>query len=207
MSKKLLKVLITIIICFILIFVLILKTKTKNIDTIQYDDKTYTLLEYNMDIFTYNHNSNKYYEEDKIYTVYHDKWDVIYCGGDLFILDKQIKNATKYYTDDKNYDWYIIFDVDDLQVRKSISIDEEELEYLYDLENAKKEKTITFDEIDMFADILKVSKDGLVQAVTVLAQVDNVWYYKTEIMTSDDKEYVVKLSDSLNKKINDLNKK
>lgn len=54
----------------------------------------------------------------------------------------------------------------------------------------------------MFADIMKVSKDGLVQGITTLARVDGDWYYKTEKMTEDDKEYVVGIGDTLNKKIN-----
>ena len=157
-----------------------------------------------MDIFTYNHNSNNYYEEDIIHPVIHIKWDTIYFNGDLFILDKQVKKATKYYADDKNYDWYIVFDNEDSEVKKSISISKNELSYLYNMEEIERKNTITFDEIDKFADILKVSKDGLVQAIVTLAQVDDHWYYKTEIMTDDDREYVVKIIDSLNTKINNL---
>lgn len=56
----------------------------------------------------------------------------------------------------------------------------------------------------MFADILKISKDGLVQGIVTLAQVDGKWYYKTEIMTDDDREYVIKIKESLNEKINKI---
>ena len=38
----------------------------------------------------------------------------------------------------------------------------------------------------MFCDIVKISKDGLVQGLIVLAKVDDNWYYKTEVMTDDD---------------------
>ncbi len=204
MSKNLIKILIAII-CFVIILVVFdIIQKNKNIDTIRYNGKTYVLLEYNMDIFTYYHNSNNYYEEDIIHPVFHNKWNIVYFNGDLFVLNKQVKNAIKYYSNDKNYDWYVVFDSEDLQARKNISISEQELSDLYNLETAKREYTITFDEIDCFADILKVSKDGLVQAIIVLAKVDDVWYYKTEIMTDDDREYVVKITDSLNDKINNL---
>ena len=80
----------------------------------------------------------------------------------------------------------------------------DEFEYLYNIEEKKQRTTITFDEIDRFGDILKISKDGLIQAIVTLVQNDGIWYYKTEIMTDDDKEYVIKVSDSLIKKINDL---
>ena len=115
-----------------------------------------------------------------------------------------MKKAIKYYTNDDNYDWYIAFDDGDNIYKKSISIDKEDLFYLYNIEDNKDKLTITFDDIDMFADILKISKDGLTQGIVTLALVEGNWYYKTETMTDDDREYVVKMSDSLNKKINDL---
>ena len=85
MNKNLIKILISVlcIAIIVLIFVVMIK-RNKNIDTILYEGKTYVLLEYNMDIFTYNHNSNKYYEEDIVHLIYHKKWDVVYFNGDLF---------------------------------------------------------------------------------------------------------------------------
>ena len=198
---------IIIIVIFVFLFAFIFNILQKNNsykETIKYKGKEYVLLEYNMDIFTYNHNSNSYYEEDMIYEVINKKWDVIYFNGDLFILDNYIDEAINYYSDDKNYDWYIIFDEEDEEIKKSISISEKELIYLYDIENKERNTTIIFDDIDKFADILKISKDGLVQAIITLVQVDGVWFYKTEIMTDDDREYVIKLSNSLNEKINNL---
>lgn len=207
MKKKLVKIFILVISLVILLVLFLVMNKNNDTDTIKYDGKNYVLLEYNMDVFTYNHNSNSYYEEDIIHPISHNKWDVVYFNGDLFVLKNEISDAEKYYANDKNYDWYIVFDNEDEMIKKSVSISEKERSDLYNLETAKKSRTITFNDIDMFADILKVSKDGLVQAVIVLAQVDNDWYYKTEIITDDDKEYVVKISDSLNNKINDLMRK
>jgi hypothetical protein len=119
-------------------------------------------------------------------------------------LDKQVNEATKYYSNDDNYEWFIVFDIEDNELKKGISINEKELDSLYNLDNEKRGKTIVFDDIEMFADVLKVSKDGFVQGVTTIAMVDGNWYYKTEVMTDDDREYVIKLSDSLSEKINDL---
>ena len=203
MKKKIIKVLIVVIVV-VIFSVFILIQKNNRLDTIKYNGKNYVLLEYNMDIFTYNHNSNHYYEVDMIHPVVHNKWDTIYFNGDLFIVDKQVKKATRYYSDDKNYDWYIVFDIEDNEVKKSISINNDELSYLYKMDKIERNETIVFEQIDMFADILKVSKDGLVQAVVTLAQVDNYWYYKTENMTEDDREYVIKITESLNEKINNL---
>lgn len=109
-------------------------------DTITYKGNTYGLLEYNMDIFTYNYNSNNYLEEDVIHSINHNKWNIVYFNGDLFILDKQVKKANNYYSNDKNYEWFIVFDYGDSEVRKPISINSDEIAYLYNIEDVKKRK-------------------------------------------------------------------
>ena len=111
----------------------------------------------------------------------------MYFNGDLFVLDKQVDSAIKYYSNDDNYNWYVDFDIDDEIIRKDILLSKEDIKYLYKLEDAKKSKTIVFDDINMFCDIVKISKDGLVQGLIVLAKVDDNWYYKTEVMTDDDR--------------------
>ena len=196
-----------VVILFILIIVIFgiffIKDDT---ETIKYKNKTYVLLEYNMDIFTYNFNNseNQHLEVDAIHPIKHDRWDIIYFNGDLFVLDKQIKEAKKYYSNDKNYDWYIDFDYEDEIIRKTIFLSKDEISELYKLEKAKRNKTIVFDDIDMFCDIVKISKDGIVQGLIVFAKVDNNWYYKTEVMNENDREYVIKLSKPINEKINNL---
>ena len=94
---------------FISVVLTIFKDK-EELDTITYKNNTYVLLEYNMDIFNYDLNKNNYYEEDIIHPIPNKKWNVVYFDGDLFILDKQVKEATKYYQDDNNYEWYFIVD-------------------------------------------------------------------------------------------------
>ena len=194
---------ILIILTLLLIMSLLIKKNNYN-DTIKYENKTYILLEYNMDIFTYYFNSNNYYETDIIHPIYHNKWNIIYFNGDLFVLDKQIRKVTNYYKNDKNYDWYISFDEDDSEIRKSVSINKDELMHLYNIENEERNDTITFSEIEKFASILKISKDSLVQGIITLVQVKEYWYYNTEIMTDDDTEYENKIPKSLNDKINNL---
>lgn len=202
--KKIIIIFITVLIIFGFGILILFSNKNKEVDFVEFGGKRYILLEYNMDIFTYYHNSNVFLEEDEICKIEHDKYDVVYFNGDLYIFDKQVSDATKYYSNDKNYDWYIVFDKDDNEIKKSISIEDSELEHLYNIENNKKKDTIVFDDIEMFSSIQKVSKDGLVQGTVTLARINNDWYYKTEIMTDDDREYVIKLEDSLNDKINDL---
>ena len=67
-----------------------------------------------------NVKSVEYLEEEKIHVIKHDKWKVIYLDGDLFILDKQVNEATKYYSNDDNYEWFIVFDIEDNELTLSV---------------------------------------------------------------------------------------
>ena len=203
--KKTMKIIIPLIlIVFLLTISILITDNNKYKDTITYKGKTYELLEHNMDIFTYFYNSNTYLEEDKIHKVSHNKWDILYFNGDLFVLDKQVKKTTKYYQDDKNYNWFITYERDDLLIEKEINLTKKELDYLYNIESIKKEQTMTFDDIKQFIDIEKVSKDNLIKGRTNFVNYQDSFYWKTEIMTDDDREYVIKLPKSLNDKINNL---
>lgn len=200
--KKIMKIIIPLIlIVFLLTISILITDNNKYKDTITYKGKTYELLEHNMDIFTYFYNSNTYLEEDKIHKVSHNKWDILYFNGDLFVLDKQVKKVTKYYQDDKNYNWFITYERDDLLIEKEINLTKKELDYLYNIESIKKEQTMTFDDIKQFVDIEKVSKDNLIKGRTNFVNYQDSFYWKTEIMTDDDREYIIKLPESINNKI------
>ena len=173
---------------FCIIAVFIEKINDDNVNTIKYKGDSYVLLEYNEDIFTYNYNGNEYLEVDEIHELKHDKWKVIYQEGDLLFLDEDIKEATKYYTNDDNYDWFIVFNSGETELKKVISITDEELVVLNNLDRVKAEKTILFEDIELFADILKISKDGFVQGITTVALVEGNWYYKTEVMADDTRK-------------------
>lgn len=186
------------------LIVFIARANSYSGDTVSYKGKTYVTLQYNMDIFTYYFNSNEYYDEETVQPVPHDKWDVVYFFGDLYVHEKQAREAEKYYANDDNYEWFVVFDEDDTVRKVPLPISEEELEYLYNIEAMPRSETMTFDEIKQFADIVKISDDGLVYAITTLAQYKDAWYWKTEIIddTRDDNaEYVIKLPDSLCEKI------
>lgn len=200
MKKQLFKVLIILVFIILVILFFLIKDNNQFRDAITYKGKTYVLLEYNMEIFTYHFNRNDYFEVDIIHPVFHNKWDIVYFNGDLYILDSQIKRATEYYSNDKNYNWFIVFD-DEYEKKIPISINKEELEYLYKLESIEKKQIMTFDDIKQFSNIVKESEDGLVKALIDLVHYEDSWYWKSEIMTDDDKEYIIKLPDSLSNKI------
>lgn len=205
MNKNIIKILVTIVGFILGIIVLVVMVeKNKMIDTIKYNGKTYVLLEYNMDIFNYDLNQNNYYEEDVIHPVSNKKWNIVYFNGDLFILDKQVKEATKYYQDDNNYEWYFIVDEEEKEKEFSISINNEELKYIYDMDNMKKTTSLTFNAIEKMGTLKKVSKDGFISAIICLANYNDSWYYRTEIMNDYDEEYIIVLPETLNKKIDKL---
>ncbi len=173
-------------------------------DTVTYNGKTYVLLEYNADIFTYSFNSNDYMEIDAIHPISSEKWDAVYFNGDIFIAETQVEKATKYYADDKNYCWFVTVEKDDREITKPLSVSTEELEFLYNMENIKRQKTIVFDDIKHFASIVKKSGDGFIFALTTIVHCDNSWYWKTEVMTEDDREYVIPLPETLCQKLFDV---
>ena len=187
----------------VLSIILMIINKEPNLDTVKYKDKTYYLLEYNQDVFTYNFYYNDYLEEELVQPIEHDKWDIVYLDGDLFLPRDEVKKATEYYSDDKNYDLFIIIEKDDTDTIIPLTITKEEIEFIYDLDNKERKETMVFDDIEMFADITKISKDKTIFALISLARVDKTWYWKTESMTDDDQEYIIKLPESLNNKINE----
>lgn len=201
MKKKMLGFKVVVIIAILVIVGSVLLNK-KDLETIEYEGETYVYLEYRNDMFVYDYLSDDNFEVEEIYPIKIGEWDGIYSEGDLFIVKDQIKDAANYYSDDENYSWYFILEEDDTEKEYGILLDEKEKEYLYDLDDKKKEVTITFDDIKYFGSIKKVSKDGVISGVITLVNVDNKWYWKSEVMKDDSNEYVIALPESLNKKLN-----
>lgn len=189
----------------ILISIVFIFSKNDNIDEIKYNGKIYTYLECKGDIFTYffNNRNNDYYDPEIIYPVKHKKYDVIYFDGDLFVSKNNSRKAIKYYKDDDNYNWYFVLDTEDEEIEKKIEISREELKYLNNIEDIKKEFSIPFKKIEKMGSLKKLSKDKFIVGRTSLAYYNGFWYWKTEIMDDNDYEYIIKLPESLNKKIND----
>lgn len=208
LRKKRIIIFALIIVILVSSVVLLLKKENDNlIDTISYQGKTYVYLEYNADIFTYYYNSDDYYEVDVIYPISHDKWDMIYLEDDIFVLDKEVSEAKKYYADDSNYDWFFIVEDNEVETEFSISVSDEELKYLYNMENMKREETMLFTDIKKFGTLKKTSKDGFISSIITLAYYKDSWYWRTEIIDDskeNDPEYVIKLPESLNNKISKL---
>ena len=200
-----------IIVGLILIIFIIFVVNKKSVfsDTINYNKKKYVYLEINNDVFYYQfyNNDNYYLEVDKISKINHDKWDMIYLSGDLFVYEKDVKKALEYYKDDNNYKWTVIIEEDEIEYEFPILIGDDELKYLYNIESIEKEETMLFEEIEKFGTIKKVSKDKMVYSIMCLAKFNDNWYYRTSIIditNENDPEYVIRLPESLNNKIKEL---
>lgn len=201
--KKIIIILTIFVVCMVL-FCFFIKDKSYE-DSISYKGKKYIYLEYNMDIFNYNFNnsSNTYYEIDEIHPISHDKWDMIYFDGDLFVYEKEVNDAIKYYSNDDNYNFSFVLDDGDEERDFSIVVSDSELDYIYDMEDEKNKDLLLFEDIEKMGSIVKMSKDNTVYALITLAYHNKNWYWRSEIMNGDY-EYVVMLPSSLNDKINKL---
>ena len=170
-------------------------------DEILYNSKKYIYLDYKEDIFYYYYNNIMTYEEDTTIPVEHSKWNFVFSNEDLFVLKKHYKEASKYYKDDKNYTWQVTIEEDNKEITKELKLSQHEINQLYDIETQEKE-TIIFEDIEKFASIQKISKDKMITGIITIIYYKNSWYYKTEIMTEDDREYIIKLPNTITNKIN-----
>lgn len=175
-------------------------------DTVNYEGRTYIYLECNEDIFYYDLNVSTYLEEDIIHPIPSETWDVVYYNGNVFILDSDLQNAKAYYGDDSNYEWSVEIDSTDSEdiYTYPLSVSADELEVIYGFEDAEKDTTLLFDEMEKFAMLKKTSADGLICASISLACYDGAWYYRSEVIDEQQEgwpEYVYKLPNGLNEQI------
>lgn len=174
------------------------------VDTITYKNEQYILLEYNADIFYYDYNSTTECEEDVIYPVVHPKWKMAYVNGDLFVHEEDKEVAETYYSDDNNYEWYIVIDEDEGEKKIPISMSEQDVEYIYQMDDLEKDQSLLFDDIEKFASLEKSSKDGIIYARISLAYYQEKWYWRTETIDEDKDgwpEYVFELPKEITEQI------
>lgn len=183
---------------FILVILIVLVPKKDYSDVIHYNKKSYVLLDYRTDLFTYYPYLNCQCVENELHPINHDIFDFIDNEGDVYVSKKQYKKAINYYHNDQNYDWFI---VDEDGLKQKISLTDEELTYIYNLNSMQSTKTMTFDDIQQFIDLVKISKDNFLKGTINFVYDGQAFYYKTEIMNDNDEELMIELSDSLNKKL------
>ena len=80
-------------------------------DEMSHEGKTYRYLRFPGDIFYYDLRESVSYEEDTVLPIPHEKWDLAYREGDLFVETSQWDAAVADYAEDDNYEWSIWIDM------------------------------------------------------------------------------------------------
>lgn len=179
-----------------------------NTDKLEYEGKTYSCLEYPADIFYYDLKACMEFDIDEIYSIDAGEWDMIYHSGDVYCCRGDYREASRYYNNHENYDWFVVIETEDEENIYPVSLLEEDFEYIQHIEDEEKEISIFFDEIENMGSLIKVSKDGVIQGTTSLAEYKGEWYWRTEIINENREqngewpEYIIKLPDELNRSIN-----
>ncbi len=177
------------------------ETETGDGDIVKYENNIYRLIDFSGDIFVYGYYTNEYIEEDCIYKINHA---LVYQNGDIYCIEDEHETYQKQYRDVSSYDWFISIDEE-----KDIPLEltEEEIAFFDTVEEGERNVSIFVDEIEHFASIGKMSKDGIVRSTTELAFYEGNWYWRSEIINEDREmdgtwpEYVHQLPQSLNDKI------
>ena len=178
-------------------------------DYLEYEGKKYVSVPFSQDLFTCGFGMGGEFEVDETYPVECEQFDMIQTNGDLYVVKSQADEATSYYQDDTNYDWFVsIFDEEtDEDSIIPIDITEEELTHIYQLEFQEKNLAIFFDEIQQQATLIKTSKDGVARGSMELALYEGKWYWRSGIIDDsreqDDTwpEYIYPMPDSFQDKI------
>lgn len=177
---------------------------------VTYNEQEYVYLQFPSDMFVYSLKESLNFEEDEIVPIKNDKWDMVYYNDDIFILNSQESDAVAYYGSDKNYKWSVDVDTENDFVNFPITLNDQDIAYIYDMPNAEKETTLSFNDIEVFASLVKISNDGLIRASTSLAGYKNAWYWRSEVIDESAKgwpEFVIELPKNLVKQLDNITKK
>lgn len=200
------KGLIIIIIVFILVITttfIVFRHKHNNLDTIKYKGETYYLLQYKNDIFMYDLSNSIEYIEDEIHPIKNGDTKLFYFNGDIFCDKKDLRKLTNYYQNDNNYNWYMIIDSEDEEIKIPLNMNNNYLDYFNKIETKPKKIFAYFEELEEMGSIIKVSKDNFITGTTSIAKYKDKWYWRTEIINEDKEkddtypEYLIELPEGL----------
>lgn len=157
-------------------------------DCVQYEGKSYVPLKDSTDMFRYDYAGELDWKTDVVYPIEHPEWNMVYVNGKMYIQEEQEDEIKEYYFNDENYDWSIIIYEGEKEDTIPVTMEEETIKELYQLNEKEKEFSIYFDDMETFGVLEKRSKDGIISARASLAYYENVWYWRTE-ETDESKEH------------------
>ncbi len=176
-------------------------------DSISHDGTEYVPLHFSEDIFYYDLNIGIDYEEGVKYSFEGRCGSMLYYDGDIYCEKGRQEETVAYYADDGNYEWQITVETEDSEQTYRLELTDEELIYLYGMEDMKKEFALYFEDIEKFGTLAKISKDGLIEGVTELGYYNGSWYWRSEIIDENREkdgtwpEYMQKLPATMIEKI------
>lgn len=205
MKKRTLMMVLLLAVCFVMIGC----SNDSEVDKLEYQGKTYVPVTFSQDIFSCVLGVEGEFETDVTYPIEGAQFDMIHNNGDLYVTEGQAGEAANYYQDDGNYEWEVsVFAEDEAEDLVSpIQITEDELDYIYELDDQEKDLAIYFDEIEQQATLIKTSKDGITRGSIELALYDGQWYWRTEIIDDTQEkdgtwpEYVYPMLESFQSKV------
>ena len=186
------------------------KQNPENNNIVNFEGKEYESLEYPANEFYYAYNGNShdnFAEPDGKYPIDSPKWNMIWNARDLYCATDRVAEAENYYSNDDNYDWYIVIDIEDDEMSYPIDVDDDELNHIYKLEEMERKTSLFWEEFESQGSLIKISKDGVVRGTISIVKYDDCWYWKSEVIDEsrekdgDWPEYVQPLPETLDNKI------
>ena len=186
------------------------KQNVINIDIVNFEGNEYKLLEYPENEFYYDYNGNSHdnFEEvDGRYPIDSPQWNMIWNAGDLYCAVDRVEEAENYYSNDDNYEWYIVINTEDDELSYPINVNDDELESIYKLEEMERTTSLFWEEFEAQGSLIKISKDSIVRGTISIIKFNGSWYWKSEVIDEsrekdgDWPEYVQPLPETLNNKI------
>lgn len=178
----------------------------EQLDQLTYLGEQYIYMPFPGDIFYYDLHNTVACEEDENVPIPHSNWKFVYRDGDLFVLDAHKTAAVDYFHNDENYDWFIVIEDPDSEEAETvpISVTAQDRAYIYSMEGMKRDVTLLFEDIEIFASLVKTDKTGLISASASLAYYAGNWYWRSEAIDDSAEgwpEYVIQLPESIVKQI------
>lgn len=160
-----------------------------NRDQIQYSGQTYVPLQLPQDPYTYFYDKEfEVYDEDTRVLLEEGNFQLLYANEDLYVLKEEAKEAKKYYSQDENYQWYLVEDTAYGEEIKPLSLKGIDLDYITDVEDHDRDMTLFFEDYEKLGSLKKISKDKAISGILSLGYYQDKWYWRSEIIDESQEE-------------------
>lgn len=160
-----------------------------NRNQIKYSGQTYVPLQLPQDPYTYFYDKEfEVYDEDTRVLLEDGNFQLLYANEDLYVLKEEAKEAKKYYSQDENYQWYLVEDTAYGEEIKPLSLTEIDLDYISDVEDHDRDMTLFFEDYEKLGSLKKISKDKAISGILSLGYYQDKWYWRSEIIDESQEE-------------------